>query len=542
MHTGIYKLQSPSEPLRPLCNRAWATPILGILGTGCDISAHMLFRTLLALVVATRVAGATPLEPLWQTKAACDVIDAVELIPWGDSLAWLDRGKLHRVDRATGKLGKAVKLGKLPKPASPPTDRRGAKPWLLAVISDALIVERDGLFAVFDAKGKLLWRSQSATKRVGRALEVGGDVVRVYDTSSGAKVERLAVATGVPQWSVGTEPSKSELLWADTDGKRIYVLTMALDRNTSERVLAALDAANGKQLWSQRIPLGSKGDLLLYPELALAGSTLVYSPGGTQLLLLEGATGVTRSISLPSFRSEGTLVASSTHAYMVTDTALVAVDVAQRKVQWTHSGTTNELFVATPAALYVDDELHVVRALDLKTGGELATYGMAAMTNVFAAADPRAPALVMCDRNKRLVAFDPTGPVQAPERATVTGTLSCTNCWKSRRRYFDPTTVSIGQATTTTDKRGKFKLEITARGTHDLVFGVPEIDLPNAWSGDIYGSIVPLSGKKHYNLGSIQAAISSPTPDDERETLDEILERLHENAEADEDSEREEPE
>jgi hypothetical protein len=189
-------------------------------------------------------------------------------------------------------------------------------------------------------------------------------------------------------------------------------------------------------------------------------------------------------------------VIGGARAYVATRHTVTMIELPSRMHVWTITRDVSDLHV-TPAALFVGDgETMTAHALD--DGHLLASWGTSEAELVYTGRD--VPAFAMCDDDKRLVAFDPSGTVSPVEHATITGRLVCGTC---KTHVFAPLTVQIGDATATTDARGNFTIAVAGRGTHTLSFDLPHIDLPVAWVGQTSRAI-RFTGKKKYALGNLR--------------------------------------
>src|SRR5262249_40086428 len=154
--------------------------------------------------------------------------------------------------------------------------------------------------------------------------------------------------------------------------------------------------------------------------------------------------------------------------------ALIDYDTIKHAIRWTQPREIDRILAATPAALYVlTTEGELVRALDPKTGSEVASYGISNTDLLYTASDHRAPMFVVCDRTT-MTPFDPTGRTVPPEHARITGTFVCPNC----KQQLPEIDVAIGDVHARTDKHGGFALDITARGALQLKFDLPAIEAP----------------------------------------------------------------
>jgi outer membrane protein assembly factor BamB len=460
---------------------------------------------LLGLLVGT-IAHASPIERLWETKAACD---RASLVEWRDHLAWLHRGRVLRVHRATGKLAKPLALAKLRAPTGP------AIGWadharIEGVLGDALVIHGGHYFAVVDGvTGKLRWRADQPTTDGGLPTLVlaGGDVLWVHPAklsagSAPVSVERLDVATGKPRWRGEMPRASGQENWSAADDHRVYVVTTP-DEIGPTAHLAAFDLATGKRLWASVLTskLTQRTTRDSPRQFAAAGGKLLYVMPGEGLHVLDAATGkLAANIALAVPDNASGLAVLGDRAFVATSTDVIAVDLAQRKVAWTAKLAGANL-LAAPGVLYAAAG-DTVRALDVADGRELATWGIAGSELAYGTSSGRAPAFVACDGGARLVAFDPTGKVTPVERAVITGTLACPRCPR-RERIFPPLQVSIGKATAMTDRRGKFRIEVEGRGTLELAFALPELDAPISWVGATTVN-VRLRGKRKYALGTLR--------------------------------------
>lgn len=366
----------------------------------------MVFRPLIALIAATQVAGATPLEPLWQTQIACDREDPPEPVSWDRSLAWLDGRSVVGIDRASGKRGKPLVLSALRKPD--PGQPRWQYAALVAATGDSLAVRDGDELMVFSATGAKRWRAARKPSRgMGQhvhAIDGGLFWIRGVYIGEDTTIERLALATGRTVWS--TTAALPRYAWSGTDGKRLYVHTHVKASNPNN-VITAFDVTTGEERWSKELvatPVdGGYRDAYASIDVHIAGDALVYVDATKVLHVLDAATGAWRAdIPLPQGQHHS-VIADATHAYLASDQTRFAVALAAQKIEWTQPRGLESLIALTPTALYVADD-KVLKALDRKTGATLATYGMADTKVVFADS-ARAPAIIACDSNKRLIAF-----------------------------------------------------------------------------------------------------------------------------------------
>jgi hypothetical protein len=452
-------------------------------------------RAVAVVALLASPAAATPLEPLWETPAKCE---RAQVVPWGGSLAWIDRGRVRRIDRATGALAPVLALGKVAAPYSWTYAR------LEAVLGDTLVVHGGHFFAAVDAAtGAVRWTAdQGHDAGLPRVLAAGGDVIWVHpsslDRGDAVELDRLAIATGKSLWHAAMPPDSGQVEWVDSDGARVYV-SADPDSTGPVRFLAAFDVATGRRLWSHKV--SAKRGVVLHRS----GTSIVYTTDDAALRVLDGATGAALP-DVPLPEPAITMISHAAQLDVVSPRRTTAIDMATRAVIWTQPRIV-ALVVATPAAVYaMVDELEMLLALDPRTGGELASWGAAGLGVLHAATDGAAPVIMGCDGGNRLLALDPTGTVRPIKRATITGTLECPSCVGRHRRFFEPTAVEIGRARATTDARGRFKVELAARGALTLGFALPDLHEPISWGGATR-TLVRFRGNRTYALGALRVGI-----------------------------------
>jgi len=464
-------------------------------------------------LAASRDAAASPLEPLWHVDIACD---GAQLTEWHDQLAWIDHGKLQRVDRTTGKLGRPVTLAKLPQHTG------AAIGWadhgsVVAFVGDTAVIHTGNGFAVVDAlTGKARWSADQPNSDGGIPIlhVAGGDVIWVHPAHLGhgdppVFVERLALATGDRVWRADLATSSGQAEWVGSDDQRLYVITEP-NLTGPTIVLTAIAIATGVRLWTIELPTGAVGQGTMPPpslHLAIAGGSVVYAPSHEGVRIIDGATGKQTAHSAHVDVSErpslSGVIADADRAYVVTganddDERITAIELAHGTVSWTSPPGRSGIVAVHAGALYAVSG-DTVRVLDPASGQDQATYGVGGSDSVYVASTARAPALVGCARGKQLFALDPAGAVQAPVRAIVTGRLQCRACGRA------PIRVHLGDADAETDRNGSFKLEVTARGTLTLQFDLPELGPPVGWTGATRQLVT--FGKRHnYDLGTLRVA------------------------------------
>jgi hypothetical protein len=478
------------------------------------------------VVLFTASAHATPLEPLWETKYAGDC-EHTYVVRASSQLIAADGRKLVRVDAASGKdLGKG-KLGDPPPAAAAPGVGWGDDhPGVRFAVADVMLSTEDHGWIAYDAaSGAARWRrdQEAGDSGIPRAQPVGSDGVLIVRPAFGARgptIELVEAKTGKTRWRAVA--GKEMRAWTGSDAERVYMATTPAV-GARKGHLFAYELASGKLVYTVELapPVNpavvntesqdiQDGDAELPDVIAIDGARLVLPVPGEGLRIYDARTGKeTARVSATEVHRFGItgLVAGGGRAYFFIrraasgpPDAIEAIDLDAKKVLWTQEtdlGNWAEIHLAAALTLETDTAL---RSLDRDTGALQAEWGVAGSRVAYTSSDATAPAFVVCGDGK-LTALDPSGKPSPPERAIIDGTLRCKGCGAGIK-------VSVGSVSTVTDKKGNFKLDVTARGALEVEPELPKTEAPMAWSGPHLH--VRLTGKRTYHLGTKTYTLSNP--------------------------------
>jgi outer membrane protein assembly factor BamB len=303
-------------------------------------------------------------------------------------------------------------------------------------------------------------------------------------------LERIDRKTGKARWHVPLDKLAGELEVVTGDG-RVFV-SAASDRKDGkdgeDQTIAAIDPRTGRVLWTTTASLRWPSHS---PDLrAVVAHGDLIEGVGLELHVLDGATGSTTVVPLAVHEMRAThdrlfIVPNGKSGY----DELVALDLSTRKQVWSKSIVGLRLIGADDHAVYFVDDMFILRAIDAATGThELWTYGVGKSVTVELWSGY--PQFTWCTGNK-LTALDPSAPEEKPHTVTVTGRVTCKDCNKNRLR------VRVGNATVTSDHKGKFTITATGRGSLRL-----EVELkPDWWQ---YHNDIPMQADTTLDVGSFK--------------------------------------
>jgi hypothetical protein len=321
-------------------------------------------------------------------------------------------------------------------------------------------------FAVPHAKGKAFVAAASK------------DLIVVTDAYG---VTVLDAATGKAKWSL--ESLADDTVDRVAIGSAHLFVAVRLTKTTGTSV-RAFALADHKQAWAVDV---TDAHVALA---ALGDDALV---GGAQLTAIAGATGKSTAIGTAGATAIAT---AAGHAYALdsaTPANLVAIDVANHKLAWSHPTAKDKTVTLVGATVHgpvVREGDDVYREYAAADGSELEHLFAGQLQRVIAV--DGTPRLFGCDGDKLTAIDDVGGAAAADETATITGRIQCTNCGAGER--FSVTAAGV---TADTDDHGAFSLQIAAHGTVAvtavLTAGEAPVDL----------GTVRLAGKRSYDLGTV---------------------------------------
>lgn len=429
-----------------------------------------------ALVAALAApATASPLGVAWKQAVTCtqsigDARDHV-LVPAGDSLYWLARGKLERRAIATGAAhGKPVAIKATGKRAE------------LSAAGSLVMISDGKTIAIHDAAtGKATW----SRKVVGTLQRVGltGDAVGMVEHARGKRrVSLLDGATGKPRWTKDLD-SAASTSWVTGTATRIYVAS-TVGAGAGSFEVAAFSAADGAPAWTYRGTSRVTGR-----EAFVIGDQLAFTIA--RAMVIVDGTGAGKQMPFAESPDLDWIDTRTRRAYLQAGHDIFAVDLTSLKPLWKFTARSGyvEVVQVDGHRVYITDE-DELRELDGKTGALVTALGIA---NMSIAAVEGKPRIYGCT-GAELIAYDPAAVDLPFETATLTGTVECPGC--------NGRTVSLrfGGVTATPDEDGSFSLTAKVRGRHEL---------SATFSGQDFFRhplhTVTLTGKRSYKLGTLEA-------------------------------------
>jgi outer membrane protein assembly factor BamB len=452
-------------------------------------------------VTAAADAGATrespaPLRPTDHLRAVARYPDFDGAIGVGRRLVLVGCTSLRVIDPATTK---AADVPLSPVPYSRTCiDVRGSH-------EDRLYVELEGKVHAIDlARGRVQWSFGGGRELLRRAAVAGGSVVVITGAGPTAKIEGLDGKTGKRRWSAAhplvdsEDPERENSAFALGDA---IIERLAASVTGTTALLRARAATTGKVQWETALTLaGGRSPetigLAAPPDasaLLVLGTVArgVDGADGPQVWLLDvdPATGTVRHeapLALPTPVYTPTPVFAGDALYLLDANGTASVNPADGTVRWTSSTSCGFAMAADGDVLFVGDPDGLVRALDVRTGARLWSYGLAtgggeamwpAQVQVARVPDPAGSGrtLLAASTADGVVLFDHDAAAFPARRVTVSGTVA------TDPAHERPAQIRVGDQRVPLAADGSFRAEVEGRGALYVhvsdFFTAPVVDL-----------------------------------------------------------------
>ncbi|QNE73495.1 PQQ-binding-like beta-propeller repeat protein [Streptomyces finlayi] len=242
----------------------------------------------------------------------------------------------------------------------------------LTVVGDIVLVSGEPLVGRDVVSGKEKW-SRAGITTPGARLIIGGGTLYLSSAEYDGDVVGLDPATGKETWRSRLGASYQQPRPIAADDRHVYVLAGVLEKDfsTPTNVIAAIDTASGKVVWSEKRDAGTEEYGI---TAAAVGKRLVYTDNRKNLTIRDTATGRqvwTKKIDKSNYRR----FAVHEDLVIVTDgQRLRAFDLASGKESWSLATEEFSLFKdpqVLDGVLYASDSVRGLWAVDPATGKQI---------------------------------------------------------------------------------------------------------------------------------------------------------------------------